>query len=104
MSNSACDAVLGAGASSGAGATFADRLARRGYDRFQAPRNKDRLETNASRLVRLESRRLHHGSIGLFVNNVGAPAPGGSADPGKNTLPPVFAHVRKQPMPWRIQQ
>ena len=104
MSNSARDAVLGTGAASGAGATFADRLARRGYDRVQVPRNKDRLETNASRLARLELRQLRDGSIGLFTNNAGALVPGGFAKPGKSTLPPVFARERKQPIPWRIQQ
>src|SRR5271170_5711009 len=52
VSNSARGAVLGTGASSGVGATFADRLARRGNDRLQVQRNRDRLEANASRLRR----------------------------------------------------
>ena len=104
MSNSAHDAVLATGASPGTGATFADRLARRGHDWVQVPRNKDRLEMNASRLARLESRQLRDGSIGLFADNAGAPVPDDFADPGKNTLRPVFARERKQPIPWRLQQ
>jgi hypothetical protein len=125
MSSSGRDPVLVTGASSGAGATSADRLARRGNDRVQVPRNKDRNETNASqlrskagvtlevvrdgltvteRLARLASRQLQDGSIGLFVNNAGAPVRNGFGDPGKSTLPRVFARERKQPMPWRIQQ
>ena len=104
MSRSACDAVLATGASPGTGATFADRLARRGHDWVQVPRNKDRLETNASRLARLESRQLRDGSIGLFADNAGALVLGGFTEPGKSILPPVFARERKQPMPWRIQQ
>jgi hypothetical protein len=40
----------------------------------------------------------------LFADNAGAPVPDDFADPGKNTLRPVFARERKQPIPWRIQQ
>ena len=54
VSNSARDAVLATGRSSGGGTIFADRLASRGCDLVEGPRNKDRLETNASRLARLE--------------------------------------------------
>ena len=72
VSNSARDAVLATGRSSGGGTIFADRLASRGCDLVEGPRNKDRLETNASRLARLESRQLRDGSIGLFVDNAGA--------------------------------
>ena len=104
MSRSARDAVLATGASCSTGATFADRLAPCGYDLVQVPRNKDRLETHASRIARLESRQLRDGSIGLFADNAGAPVPGDFADPGKNTLRPVFARERKQPILWRIQQ
>jgi short-subunit dehydrogenase len=125
VSNSAHDAVLATGASSSTGATFADRLAPCGYDLVQVPRNKDQLETNASRLrskvgvaleivrdgltvaegpARLESRQLRDGSTGLFVDNAGAPVPGDFVDPGKNTLRPVFARERKQPILWRIRQ
>ena len=103
MSRSARDAVLAIGASSSAGATFADRLAPCGYDLVQVPRNKDQLETNASRLPRLESRQFRDGSIGLFADNT-ALIPGGFAEPGKSTLPPVFALECKQPISWRIQQ
>ena len=104
MSNSARDAVLATGASPGTGSTFADRLARRGHDWVQVPRNKDRLEMNASRLARLETRQLRDGSIGLFADNAGAPIPGDFADHGKNTPRPVFALERKQPILWRIRQ
>ena len=104
MSGSARDAVLVTGASSSTGATFADRLAPWGCDLVQVPRNKDRLETNASPLARLESRQLHDGGIGLFADNVGALVPGGFGEPGKCTLPSVFARELKHPMPWRIEQ
>ena len=104
MSNSARDGVLATGASPGTGATFADRLAPCGYDLVQVPRNKDQLETNASRIARLESRQLRDGSISLFTDNAGALIPGGFAEPGKSTLPPVFALERKQPILWRIRQ
>ena len=123
MSNSAHDAVLAAGASSSTGATFADRLALCGYDLVQVPRYKDQLETNASRLrgkagvaleivrdgltvaegpARLESRQLRGESTGLFTDSAGAPVPGRFVDLGKNTLRPVFARERKQPILWRI--
>jgi uncharacterized protein len=124
VSSSALSPVLAIGASSGAGATFVDRHARRGYDRVQVPRNKDRIETNASRphskaavalevvrdgltvtegLARLESWQFQDGSIGLFADNAGALVPGGFRDPGKSALPRVFARERKQLMPWRIR-
>jgi uncharacterized protein len=116
VSNSARDAVLATGRSSGGGTIFADRLARRGCDLVQVPRNKDRLETNASRLrgkagvalgvvrdgltvseslTRLESRQLEDRSIRLFADNAGALVPGGFADPSKRSLPRVFARERK---------
>jgi hypothetical protein len=96
VSNSARDAVLATGA------TFADRLAPCGYDFVQVPGNKDQLETNASRLVRLESRQLRDGSIDLFADNT-ALIPGGFAEPGKSPAA-YFARERKQPISWRIQQ
>jgi hypothetical protein len=124
VSSSARDAFLGTGDSSGTGATFADRLACRGFDLVKIARNEDQLETNASRprseagiavavvrdhptvtkdLARLETRQRRDGGVGLFADNAGALVPGGFADSGKSALPRVFANVRKQPMPWRIQ-
>ena len=46
------------GASTGIGAVYADRLARRGYDLVLVARNKERLEALAERLVRENGRRV----------------------------------------------
>jgi short-subunit dehydrogenase len=46
------------GASSGIGAVYADRLARRGYDLILVARNRARLESLAERLVRETGRRI----------------------------------------------
>lgn len=85
------------GASSGIGAVYADRLARRGYDLIVVARNRDRLATLAERLTsetgrsveivtadlgadadvrRLETLLRTDASITMLVNNAGIGAAG----------------------------
>ncbi|SIT06014.1 SDR family NAD(P)-dependent oxidoreductase [Insolitispirillum peregrinum] len=91
-------AVLITGASTGIGATYAERFARRGHDLVLVARNVARMETLASRLrqetgvaidifqadltqtsdlARVESRLRDDARIGILVNNAGT-AIGGS--------------------------
>jgi short-subunit dehydrogenase len=90
------------GASSGIGAVYADRLARRGYDLILVARNAERLNTLAARLkaqtgvnIRVQQADLtdradlksveqilrEDASITLLVNNAGSATPGGFAAP-----------------------
>jgi short-subunit dehydrogenase len=102
MTDKTLRAALITGASTGIGATYADRLARRGHDLVLVARDRARLEDNAARLraeagvavdvlqadltepaelARVEARLREDARIGLLVNNAGAAAPGGFADP-----------------------
>ena len=93
MSNETKGVALITGASAGIGATYADRLARRGYDLLLAARDAARLEalavrlraetgvkvevlqtdlTDKASLGRLEARLRSDEAITLLVNNAGA--------------------------------
>lgn len=90
-------AVLITGASSGIGATYADRFARRGHDLVLVARDVAKLEalkarlaaatgvaidilpadlTQESDVAKVESRLASDGKIGILVNNAGASLPG----------------------------
>jgi uncharacterized protein len=94
--------VLITGASTGIGAVYADRFARRGHNLVLVARNQARLETLAARLrkeagvavdllpadltvaadlERVEARLRSDDRIGILVNNAGAAAEGGLAKP-----------------------
>jgi uncharacterized protein len=93
--------VLITGASTGIGAVYADRFAKRGHDLVLVARNLDRMTALADRLrneygvavdvvkadltderdlAQIEARLRDDTRIGILVNNAGAAAPGGFAD------------------------
>src|SRR5688572_3917674 len=94
-------AVLITGASTGIGATYADRFAKRGHDLVLVARDRTRLEALAERLRReqhvhvdvlpadltdprdlaqVEARVVSDERIGILINNAGAGTAGGFVD------------------------
>jgi short-subunit dehydrogenase len=99
--------VLITGASSGIGAVYADRFARRGHALVLVARDRARMEalaarlraetgvsidivpadlTNAADLAAVEKRLREDDSVGILINNAGAAAPGGVLNPDLDAL------------------
>ncbi len=99
--------VLITGASSGIGATYADRFAKRGHDLVLVARNRERMEALAERLRRengvhvdilradltdardlaqVEARLREDTRIGILVNNAGMSAAGGFVDQNEDDV------------------
>lgn len=104
---SAKSAVLVTGASTGIGAVFADRFAKRGHDLVLVARDGARMEalaqrlrdetgatvdvlpadlTDADDLARVEARLRDDPRIGILVNNAGMSAAGGFLDQSPDTV------------------
>jgi uncharacterized protein len=102
MADARLRTALITGASSGIGATYADRLARRGHDLVLVARDRDRMErlardlraetgvsidvlpadlTESRELTRIEARLREDRRIGILINNAGATLAGGFAHP-----------------------
>jgi short-subunit dehydrogenase len=99
--------VLITGASSGIGAVYADRFAHRGHDLVLVARDEARMQalaarlraetdvsidilpadlTNPAELATIEKRLREDEKIGILINNAGAAAPGGLANPDLDAL------------------
>ncbi len=102
MSKKVLKSVLITGASSGIGATYAERFARRGHDLVLVARNGDRMRATAEQASRRrlasrstscrptspfppnwsgsQARLRNDARIGILINNAGAVLPGGFLD------------------------
>jgi hypothetical protein len=107
MPDAARPTALITGASSGIGAVYADRLAKRGHDLVLVARDAARMHTLAERLrgetgvavevlpadltdakalAGIEAKLRKDSRVGLLVNNAGAALPGGFAEPDAEKL------------------